>query len=69
MVSQMKKSYPYRFATENLSQRAYDFIRDKIVDQKYRPGEPIVAQIEGIFGWLEKKSWQKESALVKNKNM
>ena len=42
MVSQMKKSYPYRFATENLSQRAYDFIRDKIVDQKYRPGEPIL---------------------------
>ncbi len=42
MASIKGKSTAYISRAENLSQRAYYFIRDKIVEQKYRPGEPIL---------------------------
>jgi DNA-binding GntR family transcriptional regulator len=42
-MSRLKeKNNVHKSESENLSQRAYNFIRNKVVERKYRPGEPIL---------------------------
>jgi DNA-binding GntR family transcriptional regulator len=42
MVTPKKKNKVDISRSESMSQRAYNFIRDKVVEKKYRPGEPIL---------------------------
>lgn len=42
MVTPKKKNKGHISGSESMSQRAYNFIREKVVEKKYRPGEPIL---------------------------